>query len=227
MRTFSDVVRQNCSDKITPKKLEALVKSVLRTDDRKRAVMMFGLEETDGEVLSTKVDSVLSSISISDKPAVNDCYRVGAVKQGLSRPVKVLFNSQDAAARMLKDSSNLRSVAQYGKVFVSPDRTPEERSGRKMLVERMKKKISEEPHKYHFIRNGEICSREKETSTPEPVTAPSSSTRASYSPAPATPIPAESRVGRTGRASAPLFSGFQASVLSASKMREEQKRSGR
>ena len=53
IRSFSDVVKEGCKDKITPKKLEAVIKSVVKSDDRKRGLMVFGLEESTGEVLST------------------------------------------------------------------------------------------------------------------------------------------------------------------------------
>ena len=94
LRSFSDVVKQDCKDKMTPKKLEAVVKSAVKNDDRKRGVMLFGLEESDDEMLSDRVDEMFSSLAIPNKPTVSDCFRVGSVKQGASRPVKVMFNIQ-------------------------------------------------------------------------------------------------------------------------------------
>ena len=56
--------------------------------------MLFGLEESDDEMLSGRVDEMFSSLAIPDKPIVSDRYRVGSVKQGASRPVKLsTFNS--------------------------------------------------------------------------------------------------------------------------------------
>ena len=93
--------------------------------------MLFGLEESDNEMLSGRVDEMLSSLTTLNKPAVSDCYRVGPVKQGASRPVKMLFNSSEAAARALRSSSGLKLTSNYSKVFIAPERTPEKRNERK------------------------------------------------------------------------------------------------
>ena len=47
-------------------------------------------------------------------------------------------------------------------MYVSPDRSPEDRAAHKQLVTEMKEKIKAEPNKYHFIRNKSIISRVKE-----------------------------------------------------------------
>ena len=65
-------------------------------------MIFFGLDETAKEVLSSKVDSVLTAICSHDKPAVIDCCRVGAVKEGATRPVKVLFHSHETAVKALR-----------------------------------------------------------------------------------------------------------------------------
>ena len=66
----------------------------------------------------------------------------------------------------LKDS-------RYSRVYITPDRTREEREERKTLVTAIKEKINSEPQRYHYIRDGVVCSREKETSsTPRSVVQP-------------------------------------------------------
>ena len=108
---------------MSPKKLEAV-----NNDDRKIRVVLLGLEDTNDEILSGRVDGMLA---LSNKPTVSDCYRVGPVKQGASRPVKMLFNSSEAAARALRSSSGLKLTSNYSKVFIAPERTPEKRNERK------------------------------------------------------------------------------------------------
>ena len=166
IKSFSDAVKQGCKDKITTKKLEAVVKSAVSSDDRKKGVIFFGLDESAKEELSGKVDSVLTAICSHDKPAVMDCCRVGAVKEGATRPVKVLFHSHEAAVQALRCSPSLKKTSTYSKVFMTPDLTPEERTERRKLVKDMKEKIANAPQRYHYIKNGVICSREKESSTP-------------------------------------------------------------
>ena len=155
---------------------------------------------------------------------MDECYRVGALKQGGSRPIKVMFNSSDAATRMLKHSASLRSVAPYSKVFLIPDRTPEERTERRKLIGEMKDKITKEPERYHFIRNGAVCSREKDSSTPQPTagTRTVSSEGPSASPVSAPEVQAEA----SSRSSANL-SGFQSSLLVARRIQDQRKRVGR
>ena len=108
-----------------------------------------------------------------------DCCRVGAVKEGATRPVKVLFHSREAAVKALRSSPSLKKTSSYRKVFMTPDLTLEERTDRRKLVKDMKEKITNEPQRYHYIKNGVLCSREKESSTPisappsQPHTAPS------------------------------------------------------
>ena len=171
IRSFSDVIKQGCEDKITATKLTAVVKSAVESDDRKKAVMVFGLEESANEEVGGKVDKLLGTVCTMGRPVVGDCFRVGATKPGAVRPVKVLFHSSEVAARVLRSSTSLRETC-YSRVYITPDRTLEERNERRTLVTAMKEKIGSEPQRYHYIRNGTVCSREK-VSRPTPETAPS------------------------------------------------------
>ena len=78
--------------------------------------------------------------------------------------MKVLFQSCDAAARVLRGATTLKD-SRYRRVYITPDRTREEREEEKTLVTAMKGNISSEPQRYHHIRDGVLCSREKETSS--------------------------------------------------------------
>ena len=49
IKSFSDAVKQGCKDKITTTKLEAVVKSAVNSDDRKKGVIFFGLDESEME----------------------------------------------------------------------------------------------------------------------------------------------------------------------------------
>ena len=87
---------------------------------------------------------MLDVICIVNKPGISDCFRLGTVKQGASRPVKILFRSNEAADTALRYSSGLKETP-YSKVFLTPDQTPEERTERRNLVKEMKEKIGSEP----------------------------------------------------------------------------------
>ena len=49
---------------------------------------------------------------------------------------------------------------EYCKLFVSPDRSPEERLTRQNLVKEMKDKIKNDPGKRYYIRNNRVCAAE-------------------------------------------------------------------
>lgn len=165
IRSFSDVVSQNCSDRITPKKLQSVVKSAVNSEERSRSVMVFGLPE--GEVVQGKtvyVDDQMDKLlcNFDYKPRMRECYRVGIQKPGFTRPVRVTLTSPDAVAEILKESKRLKGSPVYSMVFISPDRTPEERAARRKLVDALKKKVQEQPDKHHYIRSGTVCSMDKQ-----------------------------------------------------------------
>ena len=72
--------------------------------------------------------------------------------------MKVNLPSSAVVTQLLKKARNLRQSEKHKSVFISPDKTPEERATQRKLVEEMKKKAMEEPEKRHFIRRGAICS---------------------------------------------------------------------
>ena len=173
IRSFSDVVKQGCEDKITATQVKAAVKSAVKDDDRRKAVMVFGLEESADEVVREKVRDVLSTSCSTAPPFFSDCHRVGGVQAGSVRPVKVTFHSSETAASVLRNGKNLRGT-RFSRVFMSPDRTREEREERKHLVSQLREKVRSDPGRYHYISNGTVCSRERQP-TPSPRTTPPSS----------------------------------------------------
>ncbi len=121
--------------------------------------MVFGLNEEDDEILDDEVEEMLQSMSYN--PPVRESHRVGARKPGIDRPVKISFNSAEAAAEVLRLSRGLKKIPAYVTVFINSDRTPDERAARKKLVDILKQKIKDDPKKYHFIRNGTVVSTDK------------------------------------------------------------------
>ena len=90
------------------------------------------------------------------------------MKAGTSRPVKVLFHSAKAAVKVFRSSSGLKET-RYNRVYITPDRTPEERVEKRKLVTGMKEKIRSELQQYHYTKNGAFQSKEKvSTAPPDP-----------------------------------------------------------
>ena len=64
---------------------------------------------------------------------------------------------------ILKDSTKFKTSTMYSKVFISPDRTPEERIEHSELVREMKSKIQSDSSKHWKINKGKVVSVEIET----------------------------------------------------------------
>ena len=63
--------------------------------------------------------------------------------------------------QILANAKKLKGVEKFKTVYVSPDRTEEDRLKQRELVRELKKLASEKPTMKHFIRNGKLFSVEK------------------------------------------------------------------
>ena len=88
--------------------------------------MVFGLEESDNVDVRDSLNDLLRNFNTIGVSSVSDCFRVGPVKPGAVRPMKVIFHSSEAASRILQSSALLKDHTRYCKVFLTPDRTREE-----------------------------------------------------------------------------------------------------
>ena len=75
--------------------------------------------------------------------------------------MKVVFSCASTARHVLVQARKLRISEKFSSVFIRPDRTVEERSAHKLLIEELKKKREDDPGKKHFIKGGEIVTMEK------------------------------------------------------------------
>ena len=156
LKSYSSALSKTCSAALAPKKIQAAVKSASEKDDRSRNVIIYGAEEADQEMLSDKVSEIL--LEIGEKPTVRDCCRVGLRKGTTPRPVKFSLSSSDLVNQVLRKARLLRTKEGFQSVYISPDRTVEERRAYKRLIEELKKKRQAEPDKFYIIRNNKIVS---------------------------------------------------------------------
>ena len=167
-QSYSSVLQANCPESQKPVSSEMIkkaVKTVVQEEDRNKNLMIFGLSEQDNEELSTVVSEVFSAIG--EKPRI-EASRVGKLKPGKAvRPVKVTAASATIVNQILAKSRNLRATEKFKTVFISPDRSPEQRAKQRELVRDMKRLVTEQPDKLHFIRNGAIKSTDKTNKTAE------------------------------------------------------------
>ena len=156
IKSFSDIVQQNSNKTITPAKLKTAVESVVQKEDRSRNLMIFGLEEEeDGSGdLEDRITWLFGEIN--EKPRVKDCVRLRTGFESAG-PVKVTLSNPESVRQILSKSKELRQV------YITPDRSSEQRAERRKLVEEMKKRMKEQPERYFFIKKDIICDTARHT----------------------------------------------------------------
>ena len=162
MKSYSSVLTSSVSAPISEKKIISAVKSATEKEDRKRNVIIYGVEEMDNEVLPERVSGIL--LEIGEKPAVRDSCRVGIKKSSNIRPIKFTLSSSDVVCQVLRKAKLLRLKEGFKSVYLCPDRTIEERRAYKKLLHELKLKSEAEPNKSFVIRNNKIVSASENSS---------------------------------------------------------------
>ena len=156
MKSYSSALTGSLSVPISEKKIISAVKSAAEKEDRKRNVIIYGVEESDTEDLPEQVSSIL--LEIGEKPVVRDSCRIGIKRSTTIRPIKFTLSSSDVVSQVLRKAKLLRSKEGFKSVYVCPDRTIEERRAYKKLLQELKLKSEAEPNKSFLIRNNKIVS---------------------------------------------------------------------
>ena len=160
VRDYSAAVRSGISDsvQISHTKVKTAVRNALedRADEegREANVVVFGLAEETGEKVDMKLTELFGELG--EKPKFS-AKRIGESKEGdQKRPVKVTFRSSTISRQVLAKASKLRSSSKFSDVFISPDRTPDQRAKQRELVVELKKRRAEDRGKNHFIRGDRV-----------------------------------------------------------------------
>ena len=156
MKSYSSALSKTCAAALAPKKIRAAVKTVSDKEDRTRNIIIYGLEELDHENLEQEVCKVLAEID--EKPVITDCCRVGIRKPDSKRPIKFALRSSDMVKQILSKAKQLRTKESYSSIYISSDRTVEERRAFKKLWEQLQIKRKTDPDKVHYIKNNKIVS---------------------------------------------------------------------
>ena len=171
MESFSDVVKKNSaiSSDISPAKIKMAVKSVITEDDRSKNFIIFGAEEEmicednemDDRSLVRDIFGILKYEN--ERPTVVKCERVGVKKSDVRRPIKITLRNSETVRDVLSRAKLLRSFVTTGynfdhnKLYLTPDRSLDERITRQKLVQEMKDKIKKDSSKRYYIRNNKVC----------------------------------------------------------------------
>ena len=99
---------------------------------------------------------------LGEKPRIQ-ASRIGRMcaDRNVNRPVKVVLANSTTAHQILLKAKKLKQIDGRKSVFISPDRSADERECRKKLVTDLKQLIIEQPNRHHFIRSGRIQSADK------------------------------------------------------------------
>jgi len=154
VKSYAGVVASSCATALSPKKLQTVVKRIHDTEDRSRNIMIHGLVEKNGEDLKKSVSDIFSQLG--EKPMFSIPCRVGKPVSGSVRPVKVSFPSASVVPDLLKKSPNLRQSDTYKNIFITPDRSREERVARRTLIQELRQKRKDEPDLTFFIKSGKV-----------------------------------------------------------------------
>ena len=156
-KSFSEAVGSTSSSTvISPGTLKSVAKQVVIEEELSRNVMVFGLSEENDEDICASVGKVFEQLG--EKPKI-EARRLGSRASSTPRPVKVVLTSAATVQQILSKSRKLRD-SQYKSVFLTPDRTAEQRAEHRQLVLQLKKKGVDEPARHHYIIGGQICSTE-------------------------------------------------------------------
>lgn len=165
IKSYGDAVKKNLAStphaSISPQTLKKVVQNVIEVEDRNRNLLVFGLSELDEEQISERIGDVF--LQLGEKPRL-EASRLGrkdGSRSGACRPVKVTLASSTQVRQILMKAKQLRQVDRLKSVYISPDRSVEERAVQKQLILDLKKRTAEQPDLRHFIRGGRVCSVEK------------------------------------------------------------------
>ena len=154
LKSDSSVLQHSCKTALSPKSIATAVKKIAKEDDRSKEVVVFGVDEETGECPANKVVGILEQLE--EKPVISGCRRIGQRVTGSTRPLIFSVKSTDIVYQILRKAKRLKDIDGFRTVYISPNRTPDERISRKKLVEELKKRRSDNPNSRYFIRKGEI-----------------------------------------------------------------------
>ena len=143
--------------------MKRVVKSAAEEEERAKRLVFFGLEEGDKEGDEVDPNDAVEALGLE---AYFDSFKIlGVRKQGYNRPVLVTLRSIRHADEVLGKSHLLRHTEKFKSVFVSPDRTVEQRKRHRELVgqlaERRAEKRPGDERLRIVIRDGSVVSLPK------------------------------------------------------------------
>ena len=143
-----------------------------KKDERSKNLIVYGVKEseeggwdevysseTDQEMVKSVYEATVTDSSFPDTEV--NVYRLGKKVPDKTRPIRVEFKSSSDVDIILKNAHKLRKNDDLKSVYLSPDRTKEQRAAHSKLVKQMKEMISRDNSKHYFIRDNKVNSADK------------------------------------------------------------------
>ena len=154
IKTQSAAVQKNVSSVVSVKKVGDAVKLVVEKEQRAKNVVFYGVNEAQDQPLEPRVQEILNHLG--QKPRIVECCRLGKVRDGDTRPIRVTFSSSSIASEVLGNSKQLKNAEGCQRIFICPDRTIEQRRTHRELVIKLRQKRTEDPGAIYGIRGGQV-----------------------------------------------------------------------
>ena len=98
MKNCASAVSNSCYEAFAPKRIQTVVRKIAAKEETMKNVIVYGLSETEGEYVRSKVKHVLADNG--EKPVVCDCSRLGSLKEGAVDPSSSLLDLQITLPRL-------------------------------------------------------------------------------------------------------------------------------
>ena len=156
IKSFASVLQKNCETALAPQRVRQAI--AVATEDRTNNVIVHGLfddpTENDQD-LENEIQRVFSSMGACIT-GISSMKRLGRYKDDSNRPVKLRLCGKDFRDQILSSKKSLKNSDRHKNVYISPDRSPEEREERRKLVVALKERKEAEPGKAFGIRGGKV-----------------------------------------------------------------------
>ena len=175
LKTYADALESKKScivNNTSATSIKTTIKDVIREnkvrDEKSKNIIIYGVQEMDDENNIEQVKSIMTTIeeksNFEHKIPILHVTRIGEKCKEKTRPIRVTLSEQYMVHDILKYCKVLRGSGTYKNVYISMDRSIEQQKVHKELILRLKQSIRNHPDKYWYIKNGNLCSRQKESS---------------------------------------------------------------
>eukprot|EP00116_Pleurobrachia_bachei_P009898 sb/3470160/ len=167
IKSFTSILEKECETALAPQRIRTAITTA--SEDKLCNLIGYGLADSKEEEeinLWAEMSHVMKNWDVEMKE-IRSYYRLGRYVEGRNRPVKLVFKNRDTRKFVLENKGRLRRSEKFKEFYLAPDRTPEERAARRVLVEELRVQRTRYPEtrypdKTFYIRGGKVVDEEDE-----------------------------------------------------------------